>query len=162
MLKNFFTTASRVIIKHKAYSIINFIGLTCGLALALLIISYVRSELSYDRFHSKIDRLYRLRYDVPNGLQLATTPPPIAPVFKDYFPEAEEVARLFLRTVSITKPESNEAFEEQRILFADSSIARMLDFNIVKGNARQPLVDKFTVIINEEMARKYFGNADPI
>jgi len=162
MLKNFLKTASRVIIKHKAYSIINFVGLTCGLTLALLIISYVRSELSYDLFHSKIDRLYRIRYDVPNGLQLATTPPPIAPVFKDYFPEAEEVGRLFFRTVSITKPESTEAFEEQRILFADSAIAKMFDFNIVKGNVSKPLVDKFTVIINEEMAIKYFGNADPI
>ncbi|HRG78418.1 MAG TPA: ABC transporter permease [Cyclobacteriaceae bacterium] len=162
MLTNFFKTASRVIIKHKAYSVINFIGLTCGLALALLIISYVRSELSYDLFHSKIDRLYRLRYDVPNGLQLATTPPPIAPVFKDYFPEAEEVGRLFLRSVSITKPESTEAFEEQGILFADSAIAKMFDFEIVKGSVRRPLVDKFTIIINEEMATKYFGNADPV
>ncbi len=162
MLKNFLKTASRVIFKHKAYSIINFVGLTCGLTLALLIISYVRSELSYDLFHSKIDRLYRIRYDVPNGLQLATTPPPIAPVFKDYFPEAEEVGRLFFRTVSISKPENTEAFEEQRILFADSAITKMFDFNIVKGNVGKPLVDKFTVIINEEMAIKYFGNSDPI
>jgi putative ABC transport system permease protein len=162
MLRNFFKTASRVIIKHKAYSAINFIGLTCGLTLALLIIAYVRSEMNYDQFHSKIDRLYRLRYDVPNGLQLATTPPPIAPVLKDYYTEIEEAGRLFFRTVSISKPGSTEAFEETSILFADSAIARMFDFTMVQGQVTKPLVDKFTVIINEEMATKYFGNANPI
>ena len=67
---------------------------------SLLIFSYVRSELSYDQFHTSIDRLYRIRYTVPNGLELATSPPPIAPVLKDYFPEIEEAGRVYLRNVS--------------------------------------------------------------
>src|SRR5436189_4069588 len=101
MLRNFFKTAGRNILKHKAYSIINFIGLTSGLALSLLIMSYVRSELSYDKFHDKIERVYRLNYTVPNGLKLATTPPPIAPLMKDYFPEVEEAARMYSRNVTV-------------------------------------------------------------
>jgi putative ABC transport system permease protein len=162
MLKNFFKTATRNILKHKAYSIINFVGLTSGMALALLILSYVRSELSYDQFHTNIDRLYRIRYTVPNGMELATSPPPIAPVFKDYFSEVEEVGRVYLRNVSISKPGQTEAFEEQRILFADSAIMKMFDFEFVDGNVADPLVEKFTVILNEAMAKKYFGESNPI
>lgn len=162
MLKNFFKTATRNILKYKAYSIINFVGLTCGMALALLILSYVRSELSYDQFHTNIDRLYRFRYTVPNGMELATSPPPIAPVFKDYFSEVEEVGRVYLRNVSISKPGDTEAFEEQRIMFADSAIMKMFDFEFVNGKVSTPLVEKFTVIINEEMAKKYFGDVNPV
>jgi len=68
MLRNFFKTAYRNIVKNKVYAIINFIGLTTGLALCLLIIVYVRSETGYDQFHTKIDRLYRINYEAPNGL----------------------------------------------------------------------------------------------
>ncbi|MBA4055736.1 MAG: hypothetical protein C0490_13555, partial [Marivirga sp.] len=162
MLKNFFKTAYRNIVKYKAYSVINFIGLTCGLALALLIITYVRSELGYDRFHEKADRLYRIRYTAPNGLELAASPPPISPVLKDHFPEVEESARIYIRNVSITRPGNPEAFEETDILFADSAISRMFTFQFVKGNPEFLLRDKFTVIIDEEMADKYFGDADPL
>ncbi|MBL0744505.1 ABC transporter permease [Chryseolinea lacunae] len=162
MLKNFFKTAFRNILKYKAYAFINFVGLTCGLALALLIITYVRSELSYDRFHEKADRLYRMRYTAPNGLEIASSPPPIAPVLKDYFPEVEEAARVYLRNVSITRPNNAEAFEESGVLFADSALAKMFTFEFVKGNPKRALCDKFTVLINEEMAKKYFGDANPI
>jgi putative ABC transport system permease protein len=162
MLKNFFKTAFRNIVKYKAYSLINFVGLTCGLTLALLIITYVRSEIGYDRFHEKADRLYRFRYTAPNGLEIASSPPPIAPVLKDYFPEVEETARLYLRNVSITRPSNPEAFEESNILFADSAITKMFTFDFVKGNPKRALCDKFTVLINEEMAKKYFGDANPI
>ena len=122
MLKNFFKTAYRNIIKHKAYSIINFIGLACGLALALLIITYVRSELGYDRFQEKADRLYRFSYAAPNGMHLASTPPPIAPLLKEYFPGVEETGRIYIRNVSITRADSEEAFEETDVMFADSAI----------------------------------------
>jgi len=162
MLRNFFKTAIRNIIKYKAYSVINFIGLTCGLALALLISVYVRSELSFDRFHEKADRLYRFRYTAPNGLELAGTPPPIAVYLKDFFPEVEEVARIYGRNVSIKRPGATESFEETGVLFADSSIAKMFTLEYVKGHPGHPLSDKFTVIINEEMAEKYFGDTNPL
>src|SRR4051794_16223873 len=121
MLRNFFKTAGRNILKYKAYSLINFIGLTCGIALALLIMVYVRSELSYDQFQQKAGRLYRVKYEVPNGLQLALSPPPMAPAMKEYFAEVEETCRVYSRHVSISRPEKKEAFEEENILFADSS-----------------------------------------
>lgn len=162
MLKNFLITASRNIRKYKAYSFINFIGLTLGIALALLIMAYVRSELSYDRFHEKADRLYRLRYVAPNGLELATSPPPIAPLMKDFFPEVEEAGRMYGRNVSISLPGKGEAFEETDIYFADSVLMRMFTIEFVRGNPQRALQEKFTVLLNEEMAKKYFGENDPI
>lgn len=162
MLENFFKTAIRNIVKYKAYSLINYVGLTCGLALALLIIAYVRNETSYDQFHKHAARLYRFGYTVSNGMKIAATPPPIAPVLKDYYPEVEEVARLYGRNVSISMPNSTEAFEETNVFFADSTITKMFSFDFLKGNPKQALHDKFTVLINEKMATKYFGDKNPI
>ena len=162
MLKNFFKTAFRNIIKYRAYSLINFIGLTSGLALSLFIITYVRSEISYDRFHAKADRIYRLRYTAPNGMELASTPPPIAPRLKDFFPEVEDAARMYGRNVSISRPDEKEVFEETDIFFADSAIMDIFSFEFIKGNAEDALARKFTVLITEEMAEKYFGAVDPI
>lgn len=162
MLKNFLKTASRIIIKQRAYAAINLIGLTSGIALSLLIMAYVRSEINYDTFHEKIDRLYRINYKAPNGLDLASSPPPIAPAMKDFFPEVEHAARLYSRNVSIKLPDQDVAFEETGVFFADSALMDMFSFEFVKGNPSRALVDKFTIIINEEMATKYFGEANPI
>lgn len=162
MLRNFLKTAGRIIVKQRAYTAINLIGLTTGIALALLIMAYVRSEINYDTFHEKIDRLYRINYKAPNGLDLASSPPPIAPAMKDFFPEVEQTARLYGRNVSIKLPEQDVAFEETGVFFADSTIMEMFSFEFVKGNPARALVDKFTIIINEEMATKYFGEANPI
>ncbi|HRE66288.1 MAG TPA: ABC transporter permease [Cyclobacteriaceae bacterium] len=162
MLKNFFKTAWRNIVRHKTYSIINFIGLTCGLTLALLIFAYVRSELSYDKFHANSENLYRFCYTVPNGLKIASVPPPIAVTLKDYFPQVEDVARVYGRNVSISQEGQNTAFEETNVFFTDSAFTKMFTLEFVKGNPARALHDKYTVLINEEMATKYFGGKDPI
>ncbi|NOS94645.1 MAG: FtsX-like permease family protein [Cyclobacteriaceae bacterium] len=162
MLQNFIKSALRNIVKNKVYSFINFIGLTSGLALSLLIVAYVRNETSYDQFHAKAERLYRFGYTVPNGMQIASTPPPIAPALKDYYPEVEEVARVYGRNVSISLPGSNDAFEETSVFFADSAFTKMFSLEFVQGNPHRALYDKYTVLITEEMATKYFANRNPI
>lgn len=162
MLRNFFKTAGRNILRHKAYSIINFVGLTCGVTLALLIMVYVRSEINFDDFQAKGDRLYRIKYVAPNGLELATSPPPIAPKMAEYFPEVELAGRMYARNVSIRRTDSQESFEESGVFFADSSIMKMMTFEFVKGSPEKALEEEFTVILNEDMARKYFGDKDPI
>lgn len=162
MLRNFFKTAARNIIRHKAYSIINFVGLTCGVSLALLIMVYVRSEISFDTFHKNSDRLYRVKYVAPNGLELAASPPPLAVHMPGHFPEIELAGRMYGRAASIKRPDSEETFEENGVFFADSSIMKMMTFEFVRGTADKALNEEFTVIINEEMATKYFGDKDPI
>jgi len=162
MLRNFFKTAGRNILRHKAYSIINFIGLTCGVTLALLIMVYVRSEISFDNFHANGDRLYRIKYLAPNGLELATSPPPLTPALPEFFPDVELAGRMYGRNVTIKTEKGDETFEETSVFFADSSIMKMMTFEYVKGSPAKALNEEFTVIINEEMARKYFGDKDPI
>ncbi len=163
MLKNFFTTAFRNIRKHKAYSIINFVGLTCGLTLSLLIISYIRHEWSYDRYHEHADRLYRLSYKVPNGLELASTPPPIAPKMAEFFPGVELAGRMYLRNVTIARTSNlRDAFEETDVLFADSAIMKMLTIDFIDGDRRAALREPFTLLITEETSKKYFGDKNPI
>jgi len=162
MLKNFLKTAGRIILRQKTYAIINFVGLTCGVALAMLIFAYVRSEVSYDTFHEKSDRIYRIKYETPNGLVLATSPPPITPVLKEFFPEVEAAGRMYGRNVSIRRPDATEAFEESNVYFADSSMADIFTLTFVRGTAERALHDEFTVLITEEMATKYFGEEDPI
>lgn len=162
MLRNFFKTAGRNILRHKAYSIINFVGLTCGVTLALLIMVYVRSEVSFDNFHAKGDRLYRIKYVAPNGLELATSPPPLAPAMQEFFPEVELAGRVYGRNVSVRRPDGDVSFEETGVFFVDSAIMKMMTFQLVKGTLDKALNEEFTVIINEQMATKYFGDKNPI
>lgn len=162
MFRNFFRTAFRNMAKHRSYAVINFSGLTSGLALALLIITYVRSELRYDHHHEKLQRLYRLSYSVPNGLQLATTPPPIAPKMTDFFPEIEAAARIYGRGISLSRPERDDLFVEETVYFADSTLTDLFTFSFVHGNPELALKEKFTVILSEEVAKRYFGNEDPV
>ncbi|MEQ9414788.1 MAG: ABC transporter permease, partial [Cyclobacteriaceae bacterium] len=115
MVFNFFRTAWRNILKHRTYAIINFVGLTCGLTLSLLIFTYIREEMRFDTFHQKQDRMYRIKYFAPNDLLLASSPPPIAPRMKEFFPEVEEAARVYGRSISISLPKGDNAadsFEE--------------------------------------------------
>jgi putative ABC transport system permease protein len=162
MLRNFFVTAIRNLVRNKAYAIINFVGLTSGIALTLLVITYVRSELSYDKFHKQSANLYRLKYTAPNGLQLASTPPPIAPRLREYFPEVQEAARMYGRSVTVSRENSTESFEEGNVFFADSSLMKMFTFQFVSGDPERALKEKFTILITEETAKKYFGNKDPL
>lgn len=162
MLKNFLKTAIRGLVKHKAYAAINFVGLTCGLTLALLILSYVRSEVSYDRFHANADRIYRVKYEAPNGFVLASSPAAIAPRMKEFFPEVEQAGRLYGRNVSVSLPDGDRSFEENAVFFADSTIMDIFSFEFVRGNPHRALAEEFTVVITEEMAEKYFGDKDPI
>ena len=93
MLKNYFKVAIRNLLRHKAYSLINILGLSIGLTCCLLLFIYVQDELSYDKFHTKSERIYRLKYEI-NGFNLARSPLPIAPNLVSFFPEVEKAARV--------------------------------------------------------------------
>lgn len=165
MIFNFFGTAWRNILKHKTYALINFIGLTCGLTLSLLIFTYTREEMRYDTFHEKLDRIYRIKYTAPNDLLLASSPPPIAPRMKEFFPEVEETARVYGRSISISLPQSRDvidSFEERSVFFADSSITDIWSLDFIAGDAERALREPFTVILTDESAKKYFGDRNPL
>jgi putative ABC transport system permease protein len=165
MISNFFRTAWRNILKHRTYAIINFIGLTCGLTLSLLIFTYTREEMQFDAFHEKLDRMYRIKYYGPNDLLLASTPPPIAPRMKEFFPGVEEVARVYGRSISISLPKGDhdtDSFEESGVFFADSAITNIWSLDFIAGDPKRALREPFTIVLTDESAKKYFGDRNPI
>ncbi|MGK7393337.1 MAG: ABC transporter permease [Candidatus Cyclobacteriaceae bacterium M3_2C_046] len=165
MLKNYFKIAYRNLINNKVYSLINIIGLSVGMTCCLLIYLYVQDELSFDQFQLKKDQIYRLVYHSTSGMDLAQTPPPISPLLPEFFPEVETSARIYQRNVSVKVPDQDQQlseYEEEMVLFADSTILDILTFDFISGYSDQLLKEPFTVILNQEVARKYFGQQDPL
>lgn len=164
MLKNYIKVAFRNLFKHKAFSLINVIGLAGGLTCCLLIFVFVNDELSYDKFQSKKDRIYRLQYFIQD-FNIARVPPVFAEHLNDFFPEVEKTTRLFTRGVSVQVDGPNgemKKFEEENIFFTDSSTFEIFDFQFLEGTADLPLHEPFTAIVTDELAKKYFGNQSAI
>ncbi|WP_421872105.1 ABC transporter permease [Marinoscillum sp.] len=163
MIKNYFKTAVRSLLRHKSFSIINILGLTGGLTCSLLILLFVVDEYSYDKFHDKKDRIYRMEYFISN-FDIARIPPVMGPELKEYFSETEAVSRMFSRSVSVQVGDgaSAERFEEPNVTFADPDLFQIFSFDLVGGDISGALSQPFTVVLNSEIARKYFGEANPI
>lgn len=164
MLKNYIKIAIRNLFKHKAFSLINIIGLAGGLTCCLLIFVFVNDELSFDKFQSKKDRIYRLQYFIQE-FNIGSVPPVFAEHLNDFFPEVEKTTRLFTRDVSVQVEGMSgdlKKFEEENIFFTDSSTFEIFDFQFLEGNAALPLQEPFTAIITQELAKKYFGNQSAI
>jgi putative ABC transport system permease protein len=164
MFRSFFTVAFRNILRQKAYAVINILGLAIGLACSILIVLFVTHEVSYDKFHKKGDRIYRLYLDGKIGEQellSAWTAVPTAPAFLEEFPELEDFCRME-RWSEITVRYEDNTFQEDAILFADSSFFNIFSFNLLKGDPNEVLREPNTVVISDEMANKYFGDDEPI
>src|SRR5687768_3870433 len=101
MLKNYLLTTLRSISRRKGFSLLNVLGLSIGLASSLLILQYVKDELSYDDFHTLGDRIYRVQYDYSRDgqtvFQSATAFPKVGPALKAEYPEVENTCRMYLR-----------------------------------------------------------------
>ncbi|MFC5410251.1 ABC transporter permease [Larkinella bovis] len=169
MLKNYFKIAYRNLLRQKSFSLINIIGLTVGLTCCFLILLFVRHELSYDTFHQKFDRIYRISY-LPKfaGLEqpLALTPPPVQLVLASNFSEIEKSARVFNSSATIELRDGQQSqpvkYDEERFFFGDSTLLDIFSFRFLQGDPRTALRDKFTVVITDEMATKYFGKTSPL
>lgn len=162
MFYNILKTALRILLKNKSYAIINFAGLTVGIILTLLVVIYIRFETSYDTFQPFADRLYRITNTTSFGRSYALTPPALSIYLKDHFTGVEEVARMYERSVSVKRLQADQSFEEEKIFFTDSTIVKMMRLEFVAGDPSRALTEKFTIWINEEMARKYFGTTNPV
>jgi putative ABC transport system permease protein len=163
MLMNYLKTAFRNLWKRRAFSLINILGLTVGMTASFLIFLYVRFELSYDSFHSKADRIYRLVCDVktPSETVHANGPAwPVAPALKREFPDVVTAVRT--ATVSFLFRKDDIKFQEENSLLADPDFFRVFDFPLLKGDPNTCLKEPFSVVFSETAARKYFGHTDPI
>jgi putative ABC transport system permease protein len=163
MLKNYFKIAFRNLWRKRAYSFINVTGLAVGMACCFLIFLYVHFELSYDRFHQKADRIYRVVGDWRSSgetLHWYVTPGPLARSIKSEFPQVQEVTRFINGTVLIQK--GNFKFQETHTIYADSSIFSVFDFPLQYGDPRTALKEPNSVVLSETAAQKYFGHSNPV
>lgn len=166
MIRNYILTTLRNIQRNPVYFGINLIGLTIGITSCILIMLFVQHELSYDQFHSRKDRLYRMNYDVVMGGNQTISPSVpvfVAPHLKRLFPEVEDAVRFMgaYYPVSI-RFEDDKLFDEKDFAWADPNFFEILDFKTLKGNIHTALSRPHTVVITESVARKYFGEDDAL
>jgi len=164
MLKNLIKTAVRHILKHFGYSILNILGLTLGISSAIFLIIYVADEVSYDRYHEKADRIYRVSSKITEPDDQFTwivAQIPFGPqVVKDY-PEVQSYVRFINMPRSLYKYEDKE-FNEENFFFVDSTLFDIFSYRVIKGEVKSALVNPKKIVLTEKTATKYFGNTDPI
>lgn len=167
MLKNFLKIAYRNVFKYKSYSLINIFGFALGISCFLLIFFFIRDELSYDTFHTKADRIYRVAeiYTQSGNVQhIANSSGPWGPALVEEFPEVEQFVRLMppLTQCLISRMDKDIHFYEERFLFADESFFDVFDFELLSGDTRSVLSEPSSVILSQSTAEKYFGGEDPM
>jgi putative ABC transport system permease protein len=165
MTLNNLKQALRILFKERRITIINIIGLSISLACALFMLLWVEHELSFDRFHTDFDRLYRVEedqyYSNAEPYHVNVTPFVSGPVWKDEVPEIEEQCRLAFQGGHLFTEGDNKFFEDG-ILVVDSSFFDMFTYAFKYGSKEGLLREPNTMVITEELATKYFGDADPV
>ncbi|MEP2026842.1 ABC transporter permease, partial [Reichenbachiella sp.] len=164
MIKNYILVAMRGLKKTKVFASINIIGLALGLASCFLIFSFVKKELTFDQFHSKAENIYRVtnRFERPNRTNLwARTPPALAPAIRANFTGIERTTRLRY-TDDVLYTVNDQSFYQGNGFYADSLFLEMFDFPLVAGNRHTALDEPGNIVLTEKMAKKFFGNQDPL
>lgn len=163
MLRNFFTTATRHLIKNGSYTLLNVGGLSIGLACFTLIGLWVLDELSYDSFHPKANRIYRVAgtfTDESGQFDQAVTCIPLAPALVNDLPEVENALRI--DTNGAIVKQGDKQFSENGILGVDPSFFDFFSFKLLKGDPATALNEPYNIVLSESMAKKYFGDKDPL
>jgi putative ABC transport system permease protein len=163
MFKSYYKIAFRIFQRQKFYSFINISGLALGLACVIILILWIKNELSYDRYHENADRIYRVtqRSEVDGKVNASVyTPSPLGPAFKNDFPEVEEFVRFARSREVLVQYKEMRQFET--IFYADPSIFKIFSFPLIDGNHDNAITDPNSVLISEDMKNKYFSNEDPI
>ena len=163
MITNYFKIAIRNILRHKAYSFINIMGLSVGMACCMIILLAIQDTLSYDRFHENADDIYRIIQEAKFSNfseKWAITSGPVGPSLKRDFPDIVNTARI-VWPIQILLIYKDKQFEE-KVVFADGSIFEMFTFPFITGDLSTALEDPNSIVLSEKMVEKYFGNENPI
>lgn len=170
MLKNYVLLFVRNLRRQKLFSIINLLGLTVSMASTLMIYLYVSHEFSYDNFHPHADRLYRVNqtfiWGEDRGSQFSRTGPGVAHAMKEELPEVELISSFHTPgdfIISYLTPSGQViAFEEDKVLAADSNFFKVFNFPLIQGNEASAFKQANTLVMTRSTARKYFGDENPI
>jgi putative ABC transport system permease protein len=167
MIRNFIVIAIRNLLRNPVYALINIFGLSIGITCSLLILLFIKNEISYDRFNKNRNELYRLVFENVNANANGSTTispqmtAPVAPDMMEEFPEVKAVTRITgYRDGYLTF--QNKSYKAANVIYADSLFFEMFSYEIISGNPQTILKDPFTVVLNEETAKNIFGNEDPI
>lgn len=162
MLRNYLTLTLRTVRRQAGYVGMNVTGLALGLAACLLIGLFVRDELSYDRFHGNADRIVRVNAVIDVGpIFTVDLPDPAGPYLTETRPEVESFVRV-KNAGSQTIHHASEQFEERGFLYVDPNFFDIFSFEVLRGDASEALGRPGTILITPDLARRYFGDADPI
>jgi putative ABC transport system permease protein len=166
MVSNYFKIVFRNTKKHPLYVMINIFGLAVGMAVSILILLFVKHELSYDKYHENSDRIVRVsrawfNQDGEISLHLGHAAPPFGPLIKSDFGDDVDQAVRFFNFNPLIKY-NDEAFVEERFFFADPEVFEVFSWKLLEGNPN--VLGEFSdaIILTETMSKKYFGNENPI
>lgn len=165
MLRNYFKIAWRNLWKNKFYNALNIAGLAAGLAVGILVLLWVQDELSYDRFHADSKNIYRVLANVGTGSsrQVWTgVPAPVATLAKNEVPEVKNAVRISDMDESLLFKYGDKQFTEPSSAFVDPSFFSVFDFNLLRGNPGEPFHTVNSVILTASVAKRYFGEEDPV
>ncbi|MFC2158209.1 ABC transporter permease [Acidobacteriota bacterium] len=165
MFQNFIKIAIRNIKRQKGYTFINLTGLALGMACCLLIILYIHSELSYDRYHENAEKIFRIntRMEIrETNLNIASSNHPLGPTLARDYPEVLESVRLrpvYDRTLIEIE---NRQFFEDDIMLADNTVFDVFSFKFIRGDRENALARAYTIVLTETAAERLFGSTDPV
>lgn len=164
MFKNYFKIAVRNLKRDRVYSFINIFGLAIGITCSIMIMLYIYDELSYDNFHEKADRIYRVNTDLKfgaNELKIPLCSDMVGPMMKKDYPQIEEYVRIHGWSRIMIKKD-NQYYEEDEVIFADSTFFKIFTCPALFGNTEHILNEPNTVVITESIARKYFNSTNVV
>jgi len=164
MFNNYMKIALRNLTKFKSYSFINIFGLAVGLTSCLLIMLYVKQELSYDEFHEQADRIYRIGVENTYSDRVtyySQTPVPMAPAFRIDFPEIDKLTRLYFAGPALLEANDKRIFESN-IVFAEPEFFEIFSFQVIEGDTKGLLDDPAAIVLTKSSAQKYFGDDNAV
>lgn len=169
MILHYFKIAWRQAMRNRFYASLNVLGLAIGMASCILILLYVKDELSYDRYHQQADRIYRLNEFIENenvGERSASLPFPAGPALQQDYPDLVAHAVRFFNfqapTLALEYVQEERFFNEKRLFFVDSTLLDVFSYEVIQGNPEALLDEPFSLVLTERMVEKYFGEEDPI
>ena len=163
MLGNYLTTALRLLWRERGYAAINIFGLAIGFALCLLIVQFSAYQLAVGDFHEKKDRVYRvLGPAFWGGAQYSGgLPIPLGPTLKEQLPEVEEAVRFSGARPSLLRVGAKDGISE-KVLTAEAGVFDVFSLPLLRGNPKTALARPYTMVLTEPLARRLFGEGDPI
>jgi putative ABC transport system permease protein len=164
MIRNFFKIAFRNIITHRSYSLFNVAGLTVGITFTLLVSLFVIHELSYDRFFTNSDRIYRLAVSGKlheTRIEGVLVQAPVAQQLLEGFSEITDMVRIAPFGAWLVS-KGNNRFNEDKLYFADSTFFNVFDYEFIYGTPTGALTQPNTIVLTQKSAQQYFGNVNPV